>query len=168
MQLKGKTGLLTGGTDGIGKELALQLRVQGANVMMPNLLRPISLTSALLSQLRVRPEAMIVNVTSGLAIAPNDHATYCASKAGLRAHTMSLRHQLRCTGVHVLEALPPLVDTQMNASKTEKKMPAPECARQIVRAMSSSVEDVNIGVVKRLRAIYSVSPAVARRNMIAS
>lgn len=237
MQLKGKTVLLTGGTDGIGKALALQLREQGATVLivgrnpnrcesmrssgfevveadlveqagfdavvafahsrvdilinnagvylddnlddpasigqaerqlMLNLLRPIALTTALLPQLRVRPEAMIVNVTSGLAIAPNDHATYCASKAGLRAYTMSLRHQLHGTGVHVLEALPPLVDTQMNASKTEKKMPVLECARQIVRAMSSKADEVNIGAVKILRAIYSISPAVARRIMIAS
>jgi uncharacterized oxidoreductase len=118
--------------------------------------------------MRLLPEAMIVNVTSGLAIAPNDHGAYCASKAGLRAYTMSLRYHLRDTNVHVLEALPPLVDTQMNADKSGRKMSAEECARQIVRGILGNHDEVNIGMVKLLRTIYSVSPTVARKMMIST
>lgn len=129
-----------------------------------NLLRPIALTTALLPQMRRLPEAMVVNVTSGLAIAPNDHSVYCASKSGLRAYSMSLRHHLRSTGVHVLEALPPNVATRMNTS-TGNRMAPEECARQILRAMVCGADEANIGMVKVLRAIYSVSPALARRVM---
>jgi uncharacterized oxidoreductase len=240
MQLNDKTVLLTGGTDGIGKALALQLQAHGAQVLIVgrnparcasmrqigftvieadlaaptgyaalidaiarqaspidilinnagiyeeqtpagfsaissadylltlNLLRPIALISALLPSLSTRAEAMIVNVTSGLAIAPNDHAAYCASKAGLRAYTMSLRHQLKGTGVHVLEALPPLVDTQMNADKSGKKMSADACAKRIVQGMRAQADEVNIGDVGLLRVIYSASPALARKIMITS
>lgn len=234
MDPKGKTVLLTGGTDGIGKALAMQLRERGAAVLIVgrdaerceamrslgfevtqadlvdragldavvavgrargvdvlvnnaaiydgydpddpatvdaadrlltlNLLRPIALTTALLPQMRRLPEAMVVNVTSGLAIAPNDHSVYCASKSGLRAYSMSLRHHLRGTGVHVLEALPPNVATRMNTS-TGKRMAPQECARQILRAMVCGADEANIGMVKVLRAIYSVSPGWARRVM---
>ncbi len=237
MQLEGKSVLLTGGTDGIGKELALILREHGANVLIVgrnpercagmrsdgfetveadlatetgidtvvdfasgkaidilinnagmgenyrpddpatigqadkvlqlNLHAPIALITALLAQLRKRPEAMIVNVTSGLAIAPRGGGSvYCASKAGLRSYTQSLRRHLRDSDVHVLEALPPLVATKMTAGRGEKKMTPQQCAQQIVRAMEQSADEANIGMVRLLRAIYSVSPALARRIML--
>jgi uncharacterized oxidoreductase len=39
--------------------------------------------------LRSRPQAMIVNVTSGLALAPSAGApVYCATKAALRSYTV--------------------------------------------------------------------------------
>ena len=87
-----------------------------------NLHAPIRLIVRLMPVLRTRPEAMIVNVTSGLAIAPNAGApVYCATKAALRSYTMALRGQLKGTGVHVLEALPPMVDTQMTAGRWQQQ-----------------------------------------------
>jgi uncharacterized oxidoreductase len=51
-----------------------------------NLTTPIHLIARLIDGLRARPAAMIVNVTSGLAIAPSKGApVYCATKAGLRS-----------------------------------------------------------------------------------
>jgi uncharacterized oxidoreductase len=132
-----------------------------------NLNAPIHLIARLMPMLRERPEAMIVNVTSGLAIAPNGGGpVYCATKAALRAYTQALRHQLEGTRIHVLEALPPLVDTRMNADRAMAKMSAEECARQIVRAMERDAAEANVGLVKLLRLIYSVSPALTRRIMI--
>ena len=73
-----------------------------------NLDAPIHLIAALMLMLQSRPEAMIVNVTSGLAIAPRAGGpVYCATKAGLRSYTQALRAQLKDTRIHVLEALPP-------------------------------------------------------------
>jgi uncharacterized oxidoreductase len=132
-----------------------------------NLNSPIRLIAALLDGLKARPEAAIVNVTSGLAIAPNTaSAVYCATKAALRSYTMSLRAQLAGTRVHVIEALPPVVETQMTARLTGKKLAPQECARQIVEAIEHDRPEANVGQVKLLRAIYSVSPAFARRFML--
>ena len=132
-----------------------------------NLHAPIRLIAALIPTLRARPVAMIVNVTSGLAIAPNAGSpVYCASKAALRSYTLALRAQLKGTGIHVLEALPPVVETQMTSDRTGSKLAPEECARQIIAAMESGKDEANVGMVKFLRAVYSISPALARSIML--
>jgi uncharacterized oxidoreductase len=56
----------------------------------------------------------VVNVTSDLAFVPKAVVpTYSATKAGLHAHTQSLRRQLRHTPVQVIEIIPPQVVTDM-------------------------------------------------------
>lgn len=237
MHITGKTALVTGGTDGIGLEIARQLLAKGANVIVCsrredllaavrsegleaiqadlstaagcaalaaaladrpidmlinnagmsgnfgpgeplnlaltdqaiflNLNAPLHLIGHLLPGLLQRPEAVIVNVTSGLAIAPRAGGpVYCATKAALRSYTQALRAQLAGTGVHVVEALPPVVDTQLTAGRGNRKMPAAECARQIVDGMERNVTEINIGLVKVLQVVNSVSPALARRIML--
>jgi uncharacterized oxidoreductase len=132
-----------------------------------NLNAPVQIIARLLPGLRRRGEALIVNVTSGLAVAPNAGSpVYCGSKAGLRSYTMAIRHQLQGTGVNVLEALPPLVDTRMTAGRGENKLSAEECARQIVAGMERGTETINVGMVKLLQLVNSISPALARRIMI--
>ena len=238
MQVSGKTALITGGTDGIGLEIARLLGAKGANIIVCgrrdellakarsggmeaikadlsnaegcsafvaalgdrqldilvnnagmsgnfgpgepldlaltdqaiflNLNAPMHLIGHLLPAMLDRPEAAIVNVTSGLAIAPRAGGpVYCATKAGLRSFTQSLRHNLRSTNVHVIEALPPVVDTAMTRGRVGgSKMSAKECAAQIVDAIESNKAEANVGIVKLLRMVYSISPALARRVMI--
>ena len=132
-----------------------------------NLNAPVHLIAALLPSLKARPEAAILNVTSGLAIAPNTgSAIYCATKAGLRSYTQSLRSQLAGTRVHVIEGLPPVVETKMTAGRDNKKLPPEECARQFVVALERDAAEANVGMVKVLRLVESVSPALARRIML--
>lgn len=132
-----------------------------------NLHAPIRLITRLMPALRSRPEAMIVNVTSGLAIAPNAGSpVYCATKAALRSYTQALRGQMKGTGVHVLEALPPMVDTQMTAGRGNNKLSPEECARQIIAAMERGANEANVGMVKVLQAVHSASPALARAVML--
>jgi uncharacterized oxidoreductase len=66
----------------------------------------------------------------------------------------------------VLEVLPPVVETKMTAGRGSKKMSREDCAAQIVDAMESNANEANVGMVKILRAVYSLSPALARRIMI--
>ena len=238
MDVNGKTILLTGGTDGIGRELAQQLRSQGAHLIVTgrtpariaemaaagfetikadlsqqdgvdivlkmvgsrpidilinnagagsdhdfrvappdladndrciflNLNAPIHLITHLIPVLKARPEAMIVNVTSGLAIAPRAGGpVYCATKAALRSYTQAIRAQLAGTNIHVLEALPPVVETKLTAGRGSKKMAPADCARQIIAAMQRNANEANVGLVKLLQAVHSLSPALARKIML--
>ncbi|MCJ8155796.1 SDR family oxidoreductase [Sphingomonas sp. LaA6.9] len=132
-----------------------------------NLHAPVHLILKLLDGLRARPKATIVNVTSGLAIAPRgDGPFYCATKAGLRSFTQTLRHQMRDTGITVIEALPPMVDTAMTAGRGSNKMSAKDCAQAIVTAIARGQEEACIGQTKVLKLVHSMSPALARRIML--
>ena len=132
-----------------------------------NLNAPIHLITTLMPVLKGRPHAMIVNVTSGLAIAPRAGGPiYCATKAALRSFSQALRAQLKGTNVHVLEALPPVVETKMTAGRGSGKMAPEECARQIINAMERNADEANVGMVKLLQLVNSLSPALARRIML--
>jgi uncharacterized oxidoreductase len=132
-----------------------------------NLCAPVRLITAFVPRMRNLPQAVIVNVTSGLAIAPNAGGpVYCGTKAGLRSYTLALRKQLEATAINVIEALPPVVDTQMTARRSGSKMTPEECARQIVVAIEHDRSEANIGMVKLLRAVEAVSPALVRSIML--
>ena len=238
MDIAGKSVLLTGGSSGIGREIARQLKAKGARVAVTgrdkarlasmreegfevieadlssahgvdgligdlgareidilinnagqgvdhdfrveqpdadaadvciyaNLDAPIRLITALLPRLKARPEAAIVNVTSGLAIAPRAGGpVYCATKAGLRSYSQAIRAQMAGSNVHVIEALPPLVATNLTAGRDGKMMPAAECARQIVAGIESNSKEISVGMVKVLQLVNSISPALARKIML--
>jgi uncharacterized oxidoreductase len=79
-----------------------------------DLLAPILLTRAALPSLRASGGAMVVNVTSGIAlIGAPFYATYAAAKAGLARFGEALRRELKGEGVHVLTVYPGGTDTPM-------------------------------------------------------
>jgi len=76
-----------------------------------NILGPIRLTDALVEHLKRQPDAMIVNVTSGLAFVPLlTTPTYNATKAAMHSYTITLREVLK-EWVKVIELAPPAVQT---------------------------------------------------------
>lgn len=79
-----------------------------------NLTAPIHLIAELLPTLRRQKQACIINVSSALAFSPMaDVPVYCATKAAIHSFTLSLRHQLKATGIRVIEVAPPIVDTSL-------------------------------------------------------
>jgi len=79
-----------------------------------NLLGPIRLTAALLPHLKVQEHSAIVTVSSGLAFVPLVATpTYSATKAAIHSWLVSMREQLRETGVEVIELVPPGVQTEL-------------------------------------------------------
>ena len=68
-----------------------------------NLSGPIRMVQQFLPHLKTRKQALIVNVSSGLAFVPLPISpVYCAAKAALHSFTQSLRIQLRSSSVTVV------------------------------------------------------------------
>jgi len=121
-----------------------------------NLLGPLRLTGALLPSLMRKPEAAIMNVTSGLAFIPFAMIpTYCATKAALRSYTQSLRYQLTNTPIQVIEIIPPWVQTELQGERgmNPKAMPLDAYIAETMSILKKSPDATEILVegVKRLR-----------------
>ena len=127
------------------------------------------LCAHLLPALNRGHDAAIVNVNSGLALAPKTRsAVYCATKSALDSFTRALRYQLGETRVAVMQAFLPLVETPMTAGRGAKKMTARNAAAAILRGVEAGTLDHDIGKVRILRALMRVAPGVARRIMKAA
>ena len=84
-----------------------------ANMIATNFLGPIRMTNALVDHLGTRPDAALINVSSGLAFVPYPAApTYSATKSALHAWTAALRPLLKGK-VEVIEIVPPQVQTEL-------------------------------------------------------
>ena len=103
-----------------------------------DLLAPILLTRAALPPLRASGEAMVVNVTSGIAlIGAPFYATYAAAKAGLARFGEALRRELKGEGIHVLTVYPGGTDTPM--MKTNRAGPELGFGREPASAVADAV-----------------------------
>ena len=102
-----------------------------------NLLAPILLTRAALPSLRISGDAMVVNVTSGIAlIGAPFYATYAAAKAGLARFGEALRRELKGEGIHVLTVYPGSTDTPM--MKTNRAGPELGFGREPASAVADA------------------------------
>lgn len=89
--------------------------------IVTNLLGPVRLTNALTDHLLGRPNAAIVNVSSGLAFVPlSVTPTYNATKAAIHSYTVSLREQLKGR-VEVIELAPPAVQTELTPGQSTRE-----------------------------------------------
>lgn len=118
-----------------------------------NFTSPIHLIGELLPLLRQQPQAVIVNVSSGLAFAPMaDVPVYCATKAAIHSFTLSLRHQLKATGVRVVEMVPPIVDTGLGSGgrskgTTSRPMMSPEdFATDALAQLANDQDEILVGM----------------------
>lgn len=128
----------------------------------------VALSVGLLPLLAGRPSAAVLNVTSGLALAPKRSApVYCATKAAVRSFTRALRYQCEDAMPHVrvVEALPPLVDTDMTRGRGSSKITAERCAVAIVDGLTAGRNEIYVGRSALLRAVMRCSPALGYRLM---
>lgn len=132
-----------------------------------NLVAPLSLTALLLDDLLAAQEAAVVNVTSGLALAPKRSApVYSATKAALRSFTKGLRYQLHGhPHVRVVEAIPPVVDTGMTAGRGEGKMAPADVATAIADGLEADREEIWVGKSRILRIVWRMAPGLVARMM---
>jgi uncharacterized oxidoreductase len=79
-----------------------------------NLLGLIRVSAALLPHLQKMGDATLMNVSSGLGFVPLARfPVYSATKAAVHSFCVSIRRQLRGTGVKVIEIVPPYVATDL-------------------------------------------------------
>lgn len=137
-----------------------------ATELATNLTGPLTLIKLLLPQLLARPEAAVVNITSGLAYVPKQSAAvYCGSKAGLHIATRALRWQLEGTPVRVFEVIPPLVDTAMTAGRGAGKITPEALVDQFWPAFARDQQVIPIGKSRLLLLLRRAAPSVADRIM---
>jgi len=86
-----------------------------------NILAPLHLTELFL---KLKSVNTIMNVTSGLAFVPYSKiGVYSATKAFFRSFTLSLRHQLKDSGVEVIEIIPPALNTDLGGVGLHNQAP---------------------------------------------
>ena len=239
MKLKGKTILITGGTSGIGLELAKQLIPLGNTVLVTgrdpekldatrralpgvhvyqsdvsdpkaiaalhdrvvrdfpaldvlvnnagimrnlnlnqdrdlqdvtreieiNLSGPVRMVQKFLPHLKTRPNALIVNVSSGLAFIPLPLSpVYCATKAAIHSFSQSLRAQLAGTGVTVIELAPPGVETPLfrgefaEELKGQKGMDVGVLTRKAIAGIEEGRLEIRPGLSNVLKTMSRIAP----------
>jgi len=89
-------------------------------------------------------------------------------KAGLHGLADALRGQLASKGTHVLELLPPLVDTPMNAKVEGKKMPPAEVAAVTLDALDQRRPMALPGATRPLPLLLRIAPGAVQRMVSAT
>lgn len=123
-------------------------------IVATNLLGPIRLTAALLPQLRRRPEAAILTVSSGLAFVPLAITpTYSATKAAIHSWSQSLREQLKGTAIEVIEIAPPAVATDLmpGHAQNPRSMPLDDYIAETMAQLDARAPENLVERVKPLR-----------------
>ena len=117
-----------------------------------NLLGVIRVASAFLPHIKGKPNATLVNVSPGLAFVPLARfPVYCATKAAVHSLTLSLRHQLRGTGVRVVELIPPYVATELGKRSKAvgfsgpPPMPLDEFIAGAIEGLEGGADEVAVG-----------------------
>lgn len=124
-----------------------------------NFIAPVHLASLLTPHLSKQQNAAIINVSSGLAFVPIAlMPVYCATKAAMHSLTVSLRYQLKQSGIKVFEIIPPSVDTELGHDRREDKnqshggIPVAEFIEGAIAAIKNDEFEAPIGQAAGLRA----------------
>ena len=102
--------------------------------------------------------ASLVNVSSGLAFVPLARfPVYCATKAAVHSFCLSLRRQLRGTGVKLVELIPPYVATELDRTTRDDRphagpqpMPLEAFIAEAMKELASGGEELPVADAKYL------------------
>lgn len=129
-----------------------------------NLTSAVLTVNAFLPALKKSAAPHIVVVGSGYGWSPAGSAPlYSAAKAGLRAFVKSLRTQLRSSGMHVMEVVPPAVDTPGVIPGPGRRLAPSEIARVTLRGIDRGLPAVFAGQTRLLPFMLRIAPAALER-----
>jgi len=120
-----------------------------------NLNAPVHMAMLFIPFLKEKAESALVTVSSGLAFAPRFVTpVYCATKAAIHNLSLTLRYQLRETGIKVFEMIPPMVVSELAGREVMEQrggMPTEACVESMVSAMERNEFEHAIGMAEFLR-----------------
>ena len=132
-----------------------------------NLNGPVQMVQAFLPHLKSRPNALIVNVSSGLAFIPFPLSPiYSAAKAGMHAFSRCLRVQLRGSKVTVVELAPPGVETKLfrgefaREMKDQKGMPVDVLVSKAIASIEAGKTEIRPGLSNVLYLLSRLAPSL--------
>jgi uncharacterized oxidoreductase len=126
---------------------------------------PVRMVQQFLPHLKARKDALIVNISSGLAFIPMPISpVYCATKAAIHSFTQSLRVQLNDTGVTVIELAPPGVETPLfrgefaEEMKGQKGMDVKVFAGKAIAGIEAGKLEIRPGLSNVLKIMSRIAP----------
>ena len=126
---------------------------------------PILLNQLFLPHLKKQSEALIVNISSGLALIPfTISPIYSAAKAGLHAYSRCLRAQMKGTSVRVIELLPPGTETPLfrgefeQEMKGQKGMDVTVLVKHAIEGIEADRDEIRPGLARVLGIMSRVAP----------
>lgn len=129
-----------------------------------NLVAPVLLVNQALPLLRLGSRPSLVMLGSGFGWSPSRRAPlYSAAKAGIRAFVVSLRLQLAPLGVHVMEVVPPTVDTPAVAHRSVPKISADTMAAAIVKGLRRRSREAFAGQTRAMPLMLRLAPRLLER-----
>ena len=130
-----------------------------------NLSGPVRMVQQFLPHLKTRRDALIVNVSSGLAFIPFPISpVYSATKAGIHAFTQCLRIQLEGSSVRVVELAPPGVETPLfrgefaEETKGQKGMDVVVLVKAIIAGIEAGKTEIRPGLSNVLKSMSRIAP----------
>jgi len=137
-----------------------------------NLCGPIRMVQQFLPHLLTRKDALIINVSSGLAFVPLPISPiYCATKAALHSYTQSLRVQLVGTGITAVELAPPGTDTPLfrgefaQEMRGQKGMNVVVLVERALAGIEAGRSEIRPGLANVLKAMSRLAPELMLKQL---
>ena len=137
-----------------------------------NLKGTIWMNDAFIPLLREKENAAITNISSGLAFVPLPISPiYCATKAAVHSYTLSLREQLRNSGIKVFELAPPATGTELLSTFDEedmegtKIMPVQDMVADYLKNLSKDKYEICPGQSSQLKFMSRYFPGFILKQM---
>ena len=119
--------------------------------------------------LKQQRSAAIINISSGLAYMPFMAApVYAATKAAIHSYSQSIRQSLAGSSVKVIEALPPMIDTDMTDGLEMDGIPkmSPEAlASVIIKKVAAGKKEIRPGASAMMISMYKLFPWIINSMM---
>jgi uncharacterized oxidoreductase len=138
-----------------------------------NLSGPVRMIQQFLPHLKSRRDAVIVNVSSGLAFIPMPISpVYCATKAAIHSFTQSLRVQLEGTGITVIELAPPGVETPLfrgefaDEMRGQKGMEVKVLVDKAIAGIEAGKLELRPGLSNVLKVMSRIAPQFMFNQMV--